>query len=112
MPITIIPNDAGSLRLQVDGAMTVYEAGAQKTELMETLAGAKAIEIDLAGIDEIDTAGLQLLALTRREGHRAGKPVYLLDPSGAVLEAMDCFGLGSWMQEPGADSSCLSKESP
>jgi anti-sigma B factor antagonist len=101
MTITTTSVEGESLRLTVDGAMTVYEAGANRTELLDALADGKALEIDLAQVDEIDTAGLQLLVLTRREGLKAGKPVRLLAPSMAVMEATDRYGLGSWFDDTG-----------
>ena len=101
MPITTTSEEGQPLRLTVEGAMTVYEAGADKTGLLEALADGKSLEIDLAQVDEIDTAGLQLLALARREGLKNGKPVRLLAPSVAVLEATDRYGLGSWFDATG-----------
>lgn len=101
MPMTTTSVEGQSLRLTVEGAMTVYEASADKTELLEALADGKSLEIDLAQVDEIDTAGLQLLMLARREGLKAGTPVRLLAPSVAVIEATDRYGLGSWFDDTG-----------
>lgn len=100
MGITTTPIDGEYLRLTIDGAMTVYEASESKSELLAALADGAGLEIDLAGVDEIDTAGLQLLVLTRREGAQAGKPVRLADPSAALLEALDRYGMRSTFELP------------
>ena len=100
MGITTTSVDGECLRLAVDGAMTVYEAGESKGELLAALADGGGLEIDLAGVEEIDTAGLQLLVLTQREGRRTGKPVRLADPSAAVLEALDRYGLRPTFDQP------------
>lgn len=100
MGITTTSVDGECLRLSVDGAMTIYEASESKSELLAALADGRGLEIDLAGVEEIDTAGLQLLVLTQREGRRTGKPVRLAGSSAAVLEALDRYGVRSTFDQP------------
>lgn len=87
--------DAAPARICVSGSMTIYEAAGQKDELLAALAAAAALDLDLAQVDEADTAGLQLLLLLRREGDRAGKPVRVLRLSPALAEVLDRYGLGT-----------------
>lgn len=91
MPTT--PEGAVPVRIDVSGAMTIYEAAEQKARLLAALAAASALELDLGEVDEADTAGLQLLLLLRREGARAGKPVRVLRLSPAVTEVLERYGL-------------------
>ena len=52
--------------MQVEGALTIYEVARDKPVLMEMLQQAADLEIDLHRVDQIDTAGLQLLVLAKR----------------------------------------------
>ena len=94
--------DTLSRRIAIDGPMTIYEAGSNKRELLEALAGSRGLEIDLFNVDEFDTAGLQLLVLVQREALKAGKPVQLAGASAAVLEVLDRYGLGTRFGDPAA----------
>jgi ABC-type transporter Mla MlaB component len=60
MPVHAI-HEQQKTRLIFDGALTIYEARNTRRELIEVLAGAQPIEVDLAGISEIDLSGVQLL---------------------------------------------------
>jgi anti-sigma B factor antagonist len=81
-------------RIAIEGPMTIYEAVQHKRELLAALAAGSGIEIDLSGVDEMDSAGLQLLVLARREASKAGKTAFLMSPSAATQEVLDRYGLG------------------
>lgn len=87
--------DAAPVRMSLAGTMTIYEAAAQKVQLLAALAAAPALELDLGGVEEADTAGLQLLLLLRREAASSGKPVRAVSLSPALVEVLDRYGLGS-----------------
>jgi anti-sigma B factor antagonist len=86
-------------RVTVSGPMTIYEAIENKRELLEALAAGNGLEIDLSDVDEVDTAGLQLLLLAHREGSKAGKPVRLAAPGAALLEVLERYGLQSYFSD-------------
>jgi anti-sigma B factor antagonist len=102
MAISITSVEGAYIRLTVEGPMTIYEASENKNELLEALADGGGLEIDLSNVDEIDTAGLQLLVLTQREGRKAGKPVRFVAQSAALFEVLDRYGLGSRFDDPAA----------
>ena len=58
--------------------MTIYNALDQKHELLDALIGSDDIELDLSQVGKIDTAGLQLLILLKKEALRAGKRVIIV----------------------------------
>jgi anti-anti-sigma regulatory factor len=87
-------------RVTLDGALTVYEAVDAKRELLHALAASAELEVDANGLDEIDTAGLQLLLLLRREALRAAKPVRLAGASQALAEVLDRYGLAAPFDPP------------
>jgi anti-anti-sigma regulatory factor len=82
------------------GRMTVYEAAEDQRALLEALGRSAELEIDLSEVTELDTAGIQILALAKREAARAGKTVRLTAHSPATLEAIDCYGLGGFFGDP------------
>lgn len=71
-------------KLTVEGELTIYTAAEMK-EKIGILLNSESIEIDLAQVSEIDTAGLQLLLLAHRECVKQEKPIVFSNPSEAVL---------------------------
>ena len=80
--------DSGWCRVAVEGDMTIYAALALKDKLLLPLAQCKAVEINLAGVSEIDSAGLQLLIVAKNEAQARGKTLTLTGHSQAVLDLM------------------------
>lgn len=74
-----------SSRLEIEGELTIYVAAEMKEKIGALLKGEAAIEIDLAQVGEIDTAGLQLLLLVQRECAKQKKDIVFSNPSDAVL---------------------------
>ncbi|XVV16008.1 STAS domain-containing protein [Actinoplanes sp. CA-131856] len=75
-------------RLTVDDELTIMTAAEHKERLVAALADGEGVRIDLSPVGDIDTAGLQLLLLARREGERLHVPVEFVDPSPAVTEVL------------------------
>jgi anti-anti-sigma factor len=80
----------------VDGNMTIYEAATDKLVVLQALAEANETEIDLSSVREMDTAGLQILILAKRESVKAGKVMRLVAPSPISLDVIDRYGLASY----------------
>jgi anti-anti-sigma factor len=80
--------------------MTIYTAAAHKEQLMNAIAARTSIEVDLAKVTEIDTAGLQLLALAKLEARRRELPLSFVGHSRAVLEAIDVCDMSSFFGDP------------
>ncbi|MEV4510072.1 STAS domain-containing protein [Dactylosporangium sp. NPDC049525] len=71
--------------LELDGELTIAVAAEQQARLRAFLQqAAGAFEIDLSGVTELDTAGLQLLLAARREAAQRGAALTFLSPSRAV----------------------------
>lgn len=81
--------------IALDGELTIYRAAELKPLLLAALPGTGPILLDLAEVTEVDTAGVQLLLLMRREALAAGRTLHLLHPSMAVAEALDLLDLGA-----------------
>lgn len=100
MSITITEKDGNPGQLIVNGALTIYDAVAAKAALLEALSKTTELEIDLSGVDEMDTAGVQLLILAKREAVHAGKHLRLAQHSAASLEVLDRYNLASYFGDP------------
>lgn len=87
-------------RAHLDGELTIYTAAALKEKLQEVLDEPRELEIDLASVTEIDTAGAQLLMFVKRERARHGRAVTLSNHSGCVLDAFDLLGLVGYFNDP------------
>lgn len=94
---------AGALRvtrMAITRDMTVYHAETLKAELMTGLAGQDVIELDLSQVAEIDTAGIQLLMLAKRESQQMGQTLSIVAHSPAVRELIDFFNIGGYFGDP------------
>jgi anti-sigma B factor antagonist len=84
-------NDTAVLR--IEGEMSIYRATELKEALLAPLASASALEVDLSGVTEIDTAGLQLLMLAKIVALARGCELRLLAHSPAVLDVLELLSL-------------------
>jgi anti-anti-sigma factor len=80
--------------------MTIYTALELKGWLLAPLNQCSELEIDLAGVSEIDSAGLQLLVLTKNEARARGKTLRISGHSPAVLELLDLCNLEGFFGDP------------
>ncbi|MEH6543956.1 MAG: STAS domain-containing protein [Porticoccaceae bacterium] len=107
MGIKVQSKDGGST-VFIEGDMTIYEALAQKEELLVTLNNVKKgdqIEIDLSGVNEMDTAGIQILLLIKKAAEKAKKIVLLIAHSPATLDVIDRYNLTAYFGDPVVISS-------
>lgn len=99
MPIKARKKKGLSL-LTISGDMTIYTAAALKAELMTHIAQPGEREIDLSEVSEMDSAGLQLLILAKREAMRHKHDLRLTGHSHAVQEVMDICNMGGYFGDP------------
>lgn len=76
--------------------MTIYTASTQKLLLLEAVANCQELDLDLSQVGEMDTAGFQLLLLTKREASKTDKAVRITAHSKAVREILDLYNMGSY----------------
>jgi anti-sigma B factor antagonist len=90
--------DEGRGRLA--GELTIYQAAALKAALVEAVAAQPELELDLSGVTELDTAGLQLLLMARQYAARAGGALTLVGHSEPVREVLSLLDLADELGEP------------
>lgn len=89
-----------SHRLTLTGDLTIYHALDQKSALLEALATSDELELDLLSVSEMDTAGLQLLILLKKEAQRSDKRVSIVAHSQAVRAVIDFCNLAAELGDP------------
>jgi anti-anti-sigma factor len=73
--------------------MTIYRAADLKTLVLDALRKTRVLEIDLSGVTELDTAGLQVLMLAKQTAAADQRELRLLQHSPAVVEIFDMLDL-------------------
>jgi anti-sigma B factor antagonist len=86
--------------LRIEGEMTIYRAAELKETLMTALEHPAGLEIDLSGVTEIDSAGIQLLLLAKRSTTANQRPLRLIGHSSAVTDAFDLLNLVGYFGDP------------
>jgi anti-sigma B factor antagonist len=83
----------GLCKMRIEGGMTIFNVIDLKRDLLDTLNDSSELEIDLSQVNELDTAGLQLLILTKREYAALSKSFKIISYSPEVLSVMELFDL-------------------
>lgn len=88
--------DIGIGRIAIDGELTIYRAADLKITVLEAMRKARVLEVDLSGVTELDTAGLQVLMLAKNAAAADGRELRLLNHSPAVVEIVEMLNLGAF----------------
>jgi anti-sigma B factor antagonist len=101
--------DSGSAlsdaRISIDGELNIYRAHEFKQTFLAAVREAGALEVDLSGVTEIDSAGVQLLMMLRSAARERACEVRLAGPSPAVREVFDLLDLTAWFDGPVPEAS-------
>ncbi|CAN7529005.1 STAS domain-containing protein [Pseudoduganella sp. LjRoot289] len=87
---------AGAGRVAIDGELNIYRAADMKALLLGELQRSTVLEVDLAGVTEMDSAGLQVLMLAKQTARAEQRELRLVGHSPAVLEVFELLDLGAW----------------
>ena len=89
-----VQENSGSATVAIEGEMNIYRAVELKARLMKAIDEAEAVDIDLSGVSEFDSAGLQLLLLAWKEAGRNNKKLSFSATSAPVDSVVALFNLG------------------
>jgi len=92
MDIQMESGDNGE-RMALSGEMTIFSALQSKSQLLEASRGNKALDVDLSQVSEFDVAGLQLIAMMKREALAQGNTLRFVSHSAAVSEVLQLCNL-------------------
>ena len=88
--------------------LTIAHAAAWRDTLVDALcASAGDLTLDLSGVTEVDSAGLQLLLATKRSVAERGAALWLARVPGPVDEALAVFGLNCQLDATGGGAGAL-----
>lgn len=82
----------GHWRLSLQGPFTIYEVN-EVQQSLKPLLSPDSLTVDLADVDEMDTAGLQLLIALR---NWLGEHLHLTRHSSAAIDMIDLFQLAGF----------------
>ncbi|WP_148714390.1 STAS domain-containing protein [Chitinolyticbacter meiyuanensis] len=101
MPLTALA-EGESAQFRLDGELTIFHAAELKDVLLAALGegGGPPLTIDLSGVDELDTAGVQLLLLAKREAARHGRALAYSGHSPAVISVLELLDLAGTLGDP------------
>lgn len=85
----------GHVKVRLADSMDISTIAVDRDHLFQVMQGGDSYAINLAGITEFDTAGIQLLLAFRREVASLGRTCEFQQPSPPVLEAATLYGLES-----------------
>lgn len=87
-------------KLSIKNEMTIYTAAEMKKQLVNLLNKSADIELDLSQVSELDTAGLQLLIMAKRECMVFNGHLRLVGHSTAVLSVLDLCNMTQFFGDP------------
>jgi anti-anti-sigma factor len=82
--------------LRLEGELTIYTASDVRQRLLAALSGdaaATVLQLDLTGVTETDTAGMQLLLAARQYARAHQREVRISGVGGCVATAIQLLGL-------------------
>jgi anti-sigma B factor antagonist len=86
-----------SARVMLSGELTIYNVAEIREALAAAMDRCDEIEVDLSAISEIDSAGLQLMLIVKRN---PGKAVRFVNHPQSVLRLVDLAHLGEALGDP------------
>jgi anti-anti-sigma factor len=93
MKITATKTNGKSV-VSIHGDLRVASVADARTELVAMLATAGAIELDLSDLGECDSAGIQLLLMTRASARAKGKRFATIGHTASFRATLDRIGIG------------------
>lgn len=87
-------------RIRLTGELCVFHAAELKRALLKLLEPRSEREVDLSGVSEIDTAGVQLLLIAKREAAQRDCQLSFINHSEPLLEVVDLLNLSRSFGDP------------
>ena len=92
--------NAGVCRTRLSGEVTIYQAAELRHGLGALVDSHAELEVDLSGVTELDTAGVQLLLFVKRAAAATGRCCRYVQHSEAVIEVLDALNIGRLLGDP------------
>jgi anti-sigma B factor antagonist len=92
--------DRGMHKLSLSGELAIVHAADIRAQLLAAFDSGTDVEVDLAQVTEIDTAGVQLMAAAKREAAARNVVLRFTGHSPAVVELLDLYDLAGFFGDP------------
>lgn len=86
-------------KITLEEEVTIYNADEVKQKLFDQLLINKSVVIEMSGVAELDTAGLQAILFGKRYAEKHNLNVSIESPSDAVVEVFDLYGIGELLEK-------------
>ncbi len=83
----------GNLVMKIEGALSAYEVKDLKENLLTGFTNYQGIVLDVNGVTECDTLGLQLLLSAGKTAEKLNKTFNITGDSQSILDAIIALGL-------------------
>ena len=95
-----VESNNGQCSIRVESGMTIYEAQEINAKLKQHIDACEAIELNLEGVSEIDTAGVQVLLVAKRAAEKRGKVFNITSHSEAVVQVFEMLNIAHEFGDP------------
>ena len=86
--------------IYLEGEITIYQVAELKQQIFAVINDTQELEINLAQVTEIDSAGIQLLMFIKKQRLIFGKPLALTEHSKVVLDLFELMNLVTYFNDP------------
>ena len=86
--------------IYLEGEITIYQVAELKQQIFAVINDTQELEINLAQVTEIDSAGIQLLMFIKKQRLIFGKPLALTEHSKVVLDLFELMDLVTYFNDP------------
>jgi len=87
-------------KVAIEGEFTIFTAQELREQLLAALGEGDEIEVDLARVTDMDSAGVQLMVAAKREAADGGKTLRFSGHSPAVVDTLDLCDLLGHFGDP------------
>lgn len=88
----------GTCTLKISGEVKIYDVASFKDQIFENFDSYSALNLDLSATEDMDTSGLQLLMLVRKEAQTRNISFRVVASSDPADKLLKLFNLTEWFQ--------------
>lgn len=86
--------------MSIEGELSIFTAADIRARMLQAFGEGAELEIDLAKVSEIDSAGVQVMIAAKREAAARNIPLRFIAHSAAVLDILDLCDLSGHFGDP------------
>lgn len=93
-------NDPSVTRVDINGELSIFTAAQLRQQLLDALDTGKDVEVDLSEVNEMDSAGMQIMVAAKREANNRNKQLRFVGHSPAVFDVLELCNLSGHLGDP------------